>query len=79
MKGFKSQYMSEMSKMWSISIKDQRLCNYFHVKGVEDGVKYEQLIKGYVCQRCQRWLELHCVCNAVYVRDVKDMETCFCS
>ena len=33
--------MSEMSEMWNISIKDQRLCNYFHVEGVEDGVKYE--------------------------------------
>ena len=27
-----------------MSIKDQRLCNYFHVEGVKDGVKYE-----YVC------------------------------
>ena len=31
------------------------LCNYFHVEGVEDGVKYEQLIKGYVCRRCRRY------------------------
>ena len=29
--------MSEMSKI----INDQRLCNYFHVEGVEDGDKYE--------------------------------------
>ena len=28
--------MSEMLEMWNISIKDQRLCNYFHVKGVKD-------------------------------------------
>ena len=34
-------FMSEMSKILNISIKDQRLCNYFHVKGVKDGVKYE--------------------------------------
>ena len=34
-------YCTLMSEMWNISIKDQRLCNYFHVKGVKDGVKYE--------------------------------------
>ena len=67
-----------MSEMWNISTKDLRLCNYFHVKGVKDSVKYELLIKGDVCRRCQRWLELHCVCNAVYVGDVEDIERCFC-
>ena len=33
--------MLETSEMWNISTKDQRLCNYFHVEGVKDGVKYE--------------------------------------
>ena len=33
--------MSETLEMLNISIKDQMLCNYFHVEGVEDGVKYE--------------------------------------
>ena len=33
--------MSEMSKILNVSINDQRLCNYFHVEGVEDGDKYE--------------------------------------
>ena len=33
--------MSEMLQILNVLIKDQRLCNYFHVKGVKDGVKYE--------------------------------------
>ena len=33
--------MLEMSEMQNISVKDQRLCNYFHVEDVKDGVKYE--------------------------------------
>ena len=31
-------------------------------------------IKSYVCQRHQRWFELHCVCNTVCVGDVEDMQ-----
>ena len=33
---------------------------------------YKQLIKGYVCQRCQKKLKIHCKgCNAMYVKGVK--------
>ena len=33
---------------------------------------YEQLIKGYVCQRCQKKLKIHCKdCNAMYAKGVK--------
>ena len=33
---------------------------------------YEQLIKGYVCRRCQKKLKIHCKgCDAKYVKGVK--------
>ena len=41
-------------------------------EGVKYCLYYEQLIKGYVCQRCRKKLKIHCNgCTAMYVEGVE--------